>query len=169
MDAMERELLILIFQTDSLYRNGQSKWAVRAGQAVSAHTQFKMNHKKKWLHTSVCDYFSITSRQKSIWSSHSTSERESVSHSLVSDSLQCHGLYSAWLLCPWNSPGKNTRVGSHSLLRGIFLTQGSNLGIPTLQADSLLSEPPGKLTLLPRLYQQNWKHTLEEVFVHSFS
>ena len=75
--------------------------------------------------------------------------------SIVSDSLQCHGLYSAWLLCPWNSPGKNTRVGSHSLLRGIFLTQGSNLGIPTLQADSLLSEPPGKLTLLPRLYQQN--------------
>ena len=129
MDAMERELLILIFQTDSLYRNGQSKWAVRAGQAVSAHTQFKMNHKKKWLHTSVCDYFSITSRQKSIWSSHSTSERESVSHSLVSDSLQCHGLYSAWLLCPWNSPGKNTRVGSHSLLRGIFLTQGSNPGL----------------------------------------
>ena len=22
------------------------------------------------------------------------------------------------VLCPWNSPGKNTRVGSHSLLRG---------------------------------------------------
>ena len=31
--------------------------------------------------------------------------------------------------CPWNSPGKNTRVGSHSLLRGIFSTQGSNLGL----------------------------------------
>ena len=27
------------------------------------------------------------------------------------------------LLCPRNSPGKNTRVGSHSLLQGIFLTQ----------------------------------------------
>ena len=27
---------------------------------------------------------------------------------------------------PWNSPGKNTRVGSHFLLRGIFPTQGSN-------------------------------------------
>ena len=24
------------------------------------------------------------------------------------------------LLCPWNSPGKNTGVGSHSLLQGIF-------------------------------------------------
>ena len=34
------------------------------------------------------------------------------------------------LLCPWNSPGKNTGVGSHSLLQRIFLTQGSNLGLP---------------------------------------
>ena len=30
-------------------------------------------------------------------------------------------------LCPWNSPGKSTGVGCHSLLQGIFLTQGSNL------------------------------------------
>ena len=29
------------------------------------------------------------------------------------------------LLCPWNSPGKNTRVGSHALLQEIFPTQGS--------------------------------------------
>ena len=28
------------------------------------------------------------------------------------------------------SSGENTRVGSHSLLQGIFLTQGSNLGLP---------------------------------------
>ena len=27
---------------------------------------------------------------------------------------------------PWNSPGKNTGVGCHSLLQGIFLTQGLN-------------------------------------------
>ena len=33
------------------------------------------------------------------------------------------------LLCLWNSLGKNTRVGSHSLLQRIFLTQGSNLGL----------------------------------------
>ena len=30
------------------------------------------------------------------------------------------------LLCPWDSPGKNTGVGCHFLLQGIFLTQGSN-------------------------------------------
>ena len=33
------------------------------------------------------------------------------------------------LLCPWSSPGKNTGVGSHSLLQGIFPTQGLNLGL----------------------------------------
>ena len=30
------------------------------------------------------------------------------------------------LLCLWNSPGKNTGVGSYSLLQGIFPTQGLN-------------------------------------------
>ena len=29
----------------------------------------------------------------------------------------------------WDSPGKDTGVGSHSLLQGIFLTQGLNLGL----------------------------------------
>ena len=52
-----------------------------------------------------------------------------VSHSVMSDSLQPHGLQPARLLCPWTSPDKNTGVGSHSLLQGIFPTQGSNLGL----------------------------------------
>ena len=47
-----------------------------------------------------------------------------VSHSVMSDSLRPHGLYS-----PWNSPGQNTRVGSSSLLQDIFPTQGSNPGL----------------------------------------
>ena len=51
------------------------------------------------------------------------SERESCS--VVSNSLQPHGLYS-----PWNSPGQNTGVGSFSLLQGIFPTPGSNPGLP---------------------------------------
>ena len=29
---------------------------------------------------------------------------------------------------PWNSPGRNTRVGCHSLIQGSFLIQGSNPG-----------------------------------------
>ena len=32
--------------------------------------------------------------------------------------------------CLWNSPGKNTGMGSHSLLQGIFPPQGSNPGLP---------------------------------------
>ena len=35
-------------------------------------------------------------------------------------------LLPAKLLCPWDSPGKNTGVGCHALLQGIFPTQGSN-------------------------------------------
>ena len=34
------------------------------------------------------------------------------------------------LICPWDSPGKNTRIGSLSLLQGIFPTQRSNSGLP---------------------------------------
>ena len=33
------------------------------------------------------------------------------------------------VLCPWDSPGKNTRVGCHFLFQGIFLTQGLNSGL----------------------------------------
>ena len=36
------------------------------------------------------------------------------------------GTPSAGLLCPWDSPGKNTRVSCHFLLQGTFPTQGWN-------------------------------------------
>ena len=49
-----------------------------------------------------------------------------VSHSVMSDSLQPHGLQPTRPLCPWDFPGKNTRVVRHSLLQGIFPTQESN-------------------------------------------
>ena len=44
-----------------------------------------------------------------------------------SDCFQPLRLLPARLLCPWNSPGKNTGVGCRFLLQGIFQTQGSNL------------------------------------------
>ena len=50
------------------------------------------------------------------------------------------GVQLARLLCAWDSPGKNSGVGFHSLPEGIFLTQGSNLRLSCLlhwQADSL--------------------------------
>ena len=48
----------------------------------------------------------------------------------LSGSLWPHGLQPTKCLCPWNSPGQNTGVGSLSLLQGIFPTQGSNPGLP---------------------------------------
>ena len=60
------------------------------------------------------------------------------------------------VLCPWDSPNRNTGVGCHFLLQGIFLTQGSNPGLLIFciagsllncRGNSLLTEPPGKLAL----------------------
>ena len=44
--------------------------------------------------------------------------------SVMSNSVQPNVLQPARLLCPWDSPGKITRVGCHSLLQEIFMTQG---------------------------------------------
>ena len=67
--------------------------------------------------------------------------------SVVSNSLQPHGLQPTGLLCPWNSRGKNTGGGCHFLLQGIFLTQGLNPHLLSLlhrQVGSLPLAPPGK-------------------------
>ena len=64
-----------------------------------------------------------------------------VSRSIMSDSLWSQGLQPARLLCPWDSPGRNTAVDCHALLQGI---SGIEPRSPALQADSLSSEPPGK-------------------------
>ena len=49
--------------------------------------------------------------------------------SVVSDSLQSHGLQSTRLLCPWDFPGQSTALGSRSLLQGIVQVQGLNPGL----------------------------------------
>ena len=46
--------------------------------------------------------------------------------SVMSDSLQPHGLQPAKILCPWDFPGKNTGVRCHFLLQEILPTQGLN-------------------------------------------
>ena len=61
----------------------------------------------------MCD---VNNNTRSTWSE---------SRSVVSDSLQPHGLYN-----PWTSLGQNTGVGSLSLLQGIFPIQESNPGLP---------------------------------------
>ena len=66
-----------------------------------------------------------------------------LSLSVVYNSLQPHGLQPARLLCPWDSPGKNTGVGCHA-------TQGLNPGHSCLlhwQAGSLPLMAVGKPNL----------------------
>ena len=49
--------------------------------------------------------------------------------------------------CPWDSPGKNTGVGCHFLLQGLFPTQGSNTRLLSLlhwQVGSVPLAPPRK-------------------------
>ena len=79
--------------------------------------------------------------------------------SVVPNSLQPYGLQPARLLCPWDSPGTNTRVSCHALLQGssrprdlpdpgIFPTQGSSPHLLSLlhrQLSALPLVPPGKL------------------------
>ena len=57
------------------------------------------------------------------------------SRSVVSDSAR--------LLCSWDSPGKNTGVGCHFLLQGIFPTQRSNPSLLHCR-QTLLTELQGK-------------------------
>ena len=72
-----------------------------------------------------------------------------LSHSVVSDSLRPYGLWPTRLLCPWNFPGKNTGVGCHFLLQGIFPSQGTNPSLLWLlhwPTDSLSLSHLGSLT-----------------------
>ena len=88
--------------------------------------------------------------------------------SVVSNSLRPHGLEPIRLLCPRDSLGKNTGVGRHSLLLGIFLTQGSNPGLlhcsQTLCSLSYRKKGPyekvqGKLEYLGWLYTRKRRRT----------
>ena len=65
----------------------------------------------------------------------------------MSDSLRPHGLQPTRLLCPWDSPGKNTGVGCHALFKW---TQALLCLLCLLywHTGSLPAEPPGK----PNIY-----------------
>ena len=72
----------------------------------------------------------------------------SQSLSLVLTLLQPHGLQLARLLCPWDFPGKNTGVGCHLLLQGIFSTKGLNPSVVHGQVHSLPLSHMGNLIYL---------------------
>ena len=60
---------------------------------------------------------------------------------LFSDPMDCSR---AKLLCPWDFPGKNTRVSCHFLLQRNLCDPGTEPTIPTLAGGFLTTEPPGK-------------------------
>ena len=79
------------------------------------------------------------------------------------DSLRPYGPQPARLPCPWDSPGKNTGVGCHALLQGIFPTQGSNQYLLCLlhwQADSLPLASLGKMFITILYVMEKRGHNL---------
>ena len=62
----------------------------------------------------------------------------------MSDSSRPYGLLTTRLLCPLNSPGKNSTVGCHALLQGIFPIHGSKPHLLPWQTGSLPLTPPEK-------------------------
>ena len=83
------------------------------------------------------------------------------SRSVVSNSLWPHGLQPTRLLRPWDSPGKNTGVGCHFLLQGIFPTQGSNPGLPHCRQMLYHLSHQGSHLLLPT-FHSFWTAVLEK-------
>ena len=77
-------------------------------------------------------------------SRHLTSILEYSIASGMADSLQPYGALPAKLLCPWDSPGKNTGVGT----RGICLTQGLRLHLWCIGRRSLYHQCHWGLLLL---------------------
>ena len=59
--------------------------------------------------------------------------------------LQPHVLQPARLLCPWDSPGKNTGVGCHFPSPGDLPDPGIEPMSPVLTDGLFTTEPPGKL------------------------
>ena len=90
--------------------------------------------------------------------------------------MLCHFRYNLCdprLLCPWDSPGKNTGVVCQALLQGIFPTQGSNLALLRLrhwQADSLPLSTTNLLSLhIPPNDAQNGCVQVPRCLLHHFS
>ena len=85
----------------------------------------------------IINFWELCPREMGRWHSHTTQARLLTFKCIYllllvtqSSPTLCHPPgESARLLCPWDSPGKGTGVGSHFLLWGIFPTQGLNPGL----------------------------------------
>ena len=85
--------------------------------------------------------FTTNAKGTSLGRKHKRRKRptESESHSVVSDSLRPHGLYT-----PWNSPGQNIGVGQPFPPPGDLPNPETEPRSTALRADSLPAELPGK-------------------------
>ena len=87
--------------------------------------------------------------------------------------LWAHGLQPTRLPCPWDFPGKNTRVGCHFFLQGIFLTQRLNLCL--LLGRQILDhwvtwEAPHGTIKDPELPKQSWGNSpIFQTILQSYS
>ena len=87
-----------------------------------------------------------------------------LSHSVVSDSLQPHGLYPAGLFCPLNFPGKNTGVDCHFLLQGNLPDPGVKPASPTSPVSTgrfFTTVPPGKWQISVQLSHSDVSDSLQ--------
>ena len=73
------------------------------------------------------------------------------SHSVVSDPFLSHGLNR--LLCPWDSPGKNTGLGSHFLLQGQLPEPGIEPMSPALVGRFFTTQPPESPIIPKQLFR----------------
>ena len=71
----------------------------------------------------MCGIIFFFSRQPSIFPQRFWWFLWACMHAVVSDCLQPHGLQPTRLFYPWNIQGKNTEMGCHFILQGIFPTR----------------------------------------------
>ena len=84
-------------------------------ESSKKNNNYKKDKKHKILSLLIVGFFCYNGYSKECIVAVLLSQNESESRSVISDSLQPHGLYS-----PWNSPGQNTEVGSLFLSRRSF-------------------------------------------------
>ena len=125
--------------TNSMDMNLRKLWEIQKPCLLKSMGSQRSEHNLATEQQSVLNliwnYKSSKCMNNSCWKTHfdkiilqNDTNQMSVSHSVMSNSLQPHGMQPTRLLHPWDSPGKNTRR-SHFLLQGIFSTQGPNPGL----------------------------------------
>ena len=119
-----------------LYQSHQPLLVRNISESVYYHPKVKFlcNYIHNFLKSTLYQMYAIWRRNKVIYdqtmqilTQRFLSVSVAQSSPTLCDPMDC--MSPTRLFCPWNSPDKNTRVGNHSLLQGIFPTQGSNSGL----------------------------------------